>query len=245
MQRLSCAEIWGGIKDTELDVCSSGLTVSLYSSSADGGKGGDIYCFSVCGADRVTRLLLADVMGHGSRVSEVSQWIYEEMAARLDDPDLPAMLSELNGRLEDRGFRNITTATVLSYYVDLKDLYFCSAGHFPVLARGVGDGWQELTLPASDGLADLPLGVSADTRYQMSNSVFANGARLLVFSDGVIEAPNTAGDMFGEERLRATLADARDAEPAQLRAQILDALRAWTGGPLDHDDVTLIAMELH
>ena len=57
MRRLKCAEIWGGIKNTDLDVCSSGVTVSLYSSACDGGRGGDVYYFSVCGADRVTRLV--------------------------------------------------------------------------------------------------------------------------------------------------------------------------------------------
>ena len=39
MRRLKCSEVWGGIKNQDVDVCSLGLNVSLYSSSCDGGKG--------------------------------------------------------------------------------------------------------------------------------------------------------------------------------------------------------------
>ncbi len=48
MLHLQCSEIWGGIKNQDVDVCSPGLNVSLYSSSCDGGKGGDVYYFSLC-----------------------------------------------------------------------------------------------------------------------------------------------------------------------------------------------------
>ncbi len=93
MLRLQCAEVWGGIKNEDLDVCSPGLNVSLYSSSCDGGKGGDVYYFSLCSADRVTRIALADVAGHGEQVSQIGQWVYEQMAAKLDEPDLPGMMA--------------------------------------------------------------------------------------------------------------------------------------------------------
>ena len=65
MYRLKCSEIWGGIKDTDTEVCTGSLTASLFSSSADGGKGGDIYYLGLCGQETLTRIAVADVVGHG------------------------------------------------------------------------------------------------------------------------------------------------------------------------------------
>ena len=68
MHRLQCAEIWGGIRNQDTDVCSAGITASLFSGACDGGKGGDIYYLSVCNSDMLTRIAIADVIGHGRAV---------------------------------------------------------------------------------------------------------------------------------------------------------------------------------
>ena len=59
MQRLQCAQVWGGVRNEDVDIRTSCMTASLYSSSADGGKGGDIYFVSVCNHDQLTRVALA------------------------------------------------------------------------------------------------------------------------------------------------------------------------------------------
>ena len=115
MHRLSCSEVWGGIKNTDLDACSAGMTISLYSSACEGGKGGDVYYFTVCGQDMLTRLVLADVVGHGQQVSQVSQWVYGQLAGRMDDPDQPALLSDLNSQVLAKGPGAMTTPVVMSY----------------------------------------------------------------------------------------------------------------------------------
>ena len=63
--RIHCAEVWGGIDHIDRDIVTGGLTASVYSKSSDGSRGGDIYYFSVCGGDQLTRIALADVQGHG------------------------------------------------------------------------------------------------------------------------------------------------------------------------------------
>jgi len=244
MYRLKCSEIWSGIKNEDLDICSSGLNVSLYSKACDGGKGGDVYYFSMCSANRVTRVALADVTGHGEEVSQVSQWVYEQMAAKLDESDLPGMMTSLNGHIVRKGFKALTTAVVLSYYRDLQQVYYCYAGHPPVLARSSDGDWRELVIPANNKVGNLPFGVMDDIPYVMSDTLLAEREVLLIYSDGVLEAPAPDGDRFGRERLLATVAEAGNSEPAQLKGRIIDRLREWTGGSLDHDDVTLMAIQL-
>ncbi len=69
--RLVCSGIWGGIRNLDQDISAGGVFISLYSLSCDGGKGGDIYYFGVCRGDKVLRLAIADVVGHGQAVSDV------------------------------------------------------------------------------------------------------------------------------------------------------------------------------
>src|ERR1041384_444919 len=96
MHRIRCSEVWGGIQDVELDVATSGLTVSLYSAACDGGKGGDVYYFSVCGSDKLTRIAVADVAGHGEAVSHMSQWLYDAPVGRINSFQGKAILPDLN-----------------------------------------------------------------------------------------------------------------------------------------------------
>lgn len=244
MLRLQCSEIWGGIKNEDLDVCSPGLNVSLFSSSCDGGKGGDVYYFSLCSADRVTRIALADVVGHGEEVCQIGQWVYEQMAAKLDEFDLTGMMASLNERVVRMGLKALTTAVVLSYYRDLKHVYFCYAGHPPMLKRSLDGEWNELVPPRSETAGNLPLGVTDDASYVMSDARLMDGEVLLIYSDGVLEAPNRDGVRFGLMRLRATLREIGNADASELKHGVISRLRDWTGGSLEHDDVTLMAIRL-
>ncbi len=244
MLRMQCSEVWGGTKNEDLDVCSPGMNVSLFSSSCDGGKGGDVYYFSLCSADRVTRIALADVVGHGEQVCQIGQWVYEQMAARLDESDLTGMMASLNERVVRQGLKALTTAVVLSYYRDLKRVYFCYAGHPPMLMRPLDGEWNELVPPRSETAGNLPLGVTADAPYVMSDARLIDGEVLLIYSDGVLEAPSRDGERFGFIRLRATLREIGNADASELKHGVISRLRDWTGGSLEHDDVTLMAIRL-
>lgn len=244
MYKIKCAEIWGGIKNAELDVCSAGITASLYSSSCDGGKGGDAYLFSVCGEDKLTRLALADVVGHGEKVSRISQWVYDQLEAHMGDVNQTKIMQYLNNRVADHGYDAMTTAVIVSYYLKNNHLYYCYAGHPPMLARSGSSSWHDVKLPDAPEVRNLPLGVKRDVRYDMGEVPYHSGDRLFLYSDGVIEAPGKNRDYFGVDRLRSTLESAGNAEPMQIKSHVLAALRDWTGGSLDHDDVTLVAIQL-
>ncbi len=244
MLRLQCSEVWGGIKNEDLDVCSPGLNVSLFSSSCDGGKGGDVYYFSLCSADRVTRIALADVVGHGEEVCQIGQWVYEQMAAKLDEFDLTGMMASINERVVRMGLKALTTAVVLSYYRDLKHVYFCYAGHPPMLMRSLDGEWNELVPPRSERAGNFPLGVTDDAPYVVSDARLIDGEVLLLYTDGVLEAPNRDGVRFGFIRLRATLREIGNADASEVKHGVISRLREWTGGSLDHDDVTLMAIRL-
>ena len=82
--RLECRELWGGIRDRDIEISAGKVIGSIYSAPCcEGGKGGDIYYFGVCQGDIITRLAVADVTGHGEAVSEISQYVYDTLKAHM------------------------------------------------------------------------------------------------------------------------------------------------------------------
>ena len=81
--RLECKELWGGIRNRDIEVSAGKVIGSTYSVSSAGGLGGDIYYFGVCKGDAITRPAIADVTGHGEAVSEISQYVYDTLKAHM------------------------------------------------------------------------------------------------------------------------------------------------------------------
>ena len=82
--RLECRGIWGGIRNRDIEITAGKVIGSIYSAACcEGSKGGDIYYFGVCKGDIITRLAIADVVGHGEVVSEVSQYVYDSVTAHI------------------------------------------------------------------------------------------------------------------------------------------------------------------
>ena len=82
--KLKCSGIWGGIRNVDMEITAGKVIGSIYSAACcAGGKGGDIYYFGVCKGDMITRVAIADVVGHGEAVTEVSQYVYGSLEAHI------------------------------------------------------------------------------------------------------------------------------------------------------------------
>lgn len=245
MYRVKCAEVWGGTHDAEMDVCTSGLTASLFSVSSDGGKGGDIYYFSVCQHDVLTRVVVADVVGHGEAINKVSQWLYEALIRQIETLDSNAVLTDLNRTVNERGLEAMTTAAVITFYLDDSSLSFSYAGHPPLLVcRRSEARWRAVNLPPRGTPGNLPLGVPFDAPYEQERMRLEKGDRLFLYTDGVIEAPNANGELFDVRRLMEALEQTGDKNLSEVKQTVLAAVRAHTKGSLTHDDVTMLAIEI-
>ena len=245
MYRVKCAEVWGGTLDADMDVCTNGLTASLYSASSDGGRGGDIYYFSVCQHDVLTRVVVADVMGHGETINNVSQWLYEVLVRQIETFDSSAVLSDLHRMARERNLKAMTTAAVITFYLEDYSLYFSYAGHPPLLVRRQGEAvWRAANLPPRLTPRNLPLGVPFDAPYKQKQMRLMKGDRLFLYTDGVIEAPDANGELFDMERLIEVLEKTGDKDLREVKHDVLAAVRAHTGGSLAHDDVTMLAVEI-
>src|ERR1700676_1567282 len=85
------------------------------------------------------------------------------------------------------------------------------------------------------------LGVFASRGYEMGSAQLSPGDRVLLFTDGVTEACNLAGEEFGEARLLRLLEDQRTLSADELQAKILAVVSEFSGG-LWQDDATLLVL---
>jgi sigma-B regulation protein RsbU (phosphoserine phosphatase) len=243
--RISCSEIWGGIRNVDVDVATSALNTSIYSHSCQGGKGGDIYFLSVCDTDKLTRIAVADVVGHGQVVSAMSEWVYDALATRMNDPAGGDLLEDLNHKVIERGLAAMTTAAIISFYRDDSRMYVAYAGHPPLLMRRSDEAdWR---VAGSQPLRDrwnLPLGIQDRVEFVQDQFAVGRGDRLVAYTDGLTEARGPMRELFGQRRLLEALQSAGDCEPPLLKHRVLEVVRRHTGGELEHDDVTLLAIEI-
>lgn len=111
---------------------------------------------------------------------------------------------------------------------------YVNAGHDPAIVISPDGATRELR-PTGPALGLLP-----DQAFHAGDGTLKPGDCLFAFTDGLVEARNPTGEVFGAVRLRNALR-ANSTVPARLVRGVLDALQAFTGPAEPHDDVTLLA----
>jgi serine phosphatase RsbU (regulator of sigma subunit) len=110
-----------------------------------------------------------------------------------------------------------------------------SAGHNPVLIRRAGSGQVEAYWRTG-----LPLGVDPAERFGRHTTHLAAGDLILLYTDGLTDALDPAGQEFGLDRVQAILAETAHRSAAEIVAALEHRLAAFAGGTAPGDDVTLV-----
>lgn len=246
--RLVCSEVWGGNRAVDRAVALPGLRGWLFSQPCEqSGRGGDVHYLSVCSSGLLTRACVADVVGHGDAVATVGAELHALFRRYMNWSDERQVLRALNRRLERKGLGAMTTAAAVSYYPPSRSLSISYAGHPPAwVYRRSADAWERFAVgsqPETGRPRDLPLAVVAEADFSRRQTRLAEGDRVLLFTDGVIEAP-LDGEYFGEERLGRLLHARRGEDCEALAGAILAELAPGSGRRFDHDDVTVLLLEV-
>ena len=198
--------------------------------------GGDYYDCLLLPGERVA-LAFGDVAGKGvpaslvmSRLSSVVQCTMEfvqdvgEAAARINEH----MCSHaVEGRF--------VTFTLALIDLTTHEISLVIAGHMSPMVR-LCDGTIEEFPEESIG---LPLGVVPGASYAVMKRTLEPGQTLIIYTDGVSEAMNAAGGLYGVKRLRETISNSPP-EPAKLGKAILTDVKRHAGGHAQNDDITLM-----
>ncbi len=81
-----------------------------------------------------------------------------------------------------------------------------------------------------------------DARYEETEQRLDSGDRLLLYTDGLIEASNAADDLFGIDRVKAAVAAGAALAPDSAADALLTAMDAWSGQPA-RDDLTIVLVD--
>ncbi len=158
-------------------------------------------------------------------------------AAPTSLPDLVAGMNRYSYEHSLRGLR-FTTAFFAEMDPAARSLAYVRAGHNPPVLRRASGQIERLEQGA------LPLGISTAQDYSATALQLSPGDLLVIFSDGFVEAENSAGEDFGEERL----IEAIKTTPSQPAAETLKGLMArldlFVGAARQHDDVTLVIVRV-
>lgn len=202
--------------------------------------GGDYYDFFPLPGGRLG-VLVADASGHGAPAA-VLMAMTHSIAHTLpaEDRACPrALLTQLNAHLARRYTRptgSFVTAFAAVFDPANRSLTYASAGHSPPLvARADG------TRAALNRAQRLPLGIKPTETYPEQTTTFHAGDRVVLVTDGILEAANAAGDMFGTAGVGAALRPVCDDAADDLGA-VLGAWAVHTAGVPTADDRTVVVV---
>jgi sigma-B regulation protein RsbU (phosphoserine phosphatase) len=205
------------------------------------GVGGDYYDFLELGPR--LGIALADVAGKGIAAALLMLVVQASLRglAGADGSSIPDLASKMN-RLLYRSTGPSSYATFFYGDVDeaKRELRYVNAGHNPpyLLRSGEESIIEELTTGGAI------IGMFPRMQYQEGVVELRPGDVLIVFTDGVPEALNPAGEEFGEQRLKEALVRHAPLPVAGMKSRLLDEMRAWIADAEPHDDLTFVIMKV-
>ncbi len=202
--------------------------------------GGDFYDFVSFEPGR-TGVLLADVSGHGVAAALVASMLKVSLSQWQNlMPEPGRLLETMNRELYGKFRKQFITAAAVCVDPESGRLVYAHAGH-PSLLRIDRDSGA--VLEARRGRGTI-LGMRPDIEVETFEDPLHERDRIILYTDGVTEARNRKGDIWGEERLRDFAARHRDLDADAFAARLEEGLRDWITPRADfEDDVTFVILD--
>jgi sigma-B regulation protein RsbU (phosphoserine phosphatase) len=203
---------------------------------------GDLYDFPIVRPNGVG-VLVADVMGHGVPAALVASMVKVAVSNGLKSSREPSsIIAGLNATLCDEAHEQYATAVFMYLDTATRVARYASAAHPPGLL------WRHSrqTLERLDG-SGLLLGVRSNERYTACEVSFEVGDRLLLYSDGLVEAENANGESFGDTALPNFVQEKQSLGAEQFVDLLLKNVLAWsrTGSTKgQEDDITIVVVDI-
>jgi len=187
--------------------------------------GGDFYAVLPL-EDGCVGLAIADVAGKGipaATLAARTRYLLEALA--LDGRDPADVLTRLNAALVSDAGTNLFVSVYYAVFAPARGvLRSASAGHLPPILLRTG-----ALAPSPLDTAGVLLGILPGARYQSRETAVRPGDVLVLYTDGITEARRADGELFGDQRLAAAVAAARDGTPEEIADAVMDAVAEWAG----------------
>lgn len=200
--------------------------------------GGDYYDF-IQRPDGRMLIALGDVSGKGTAAALLMSSLHAAIHAQISaKSSLDETVTSVNQYLAENTPSN-RFVTLFAAELDpvRGSLKYINAGHNPPLIGRLDGSIEQLS---SGG---FPLGIIPAAEYEMGEMTLSPGESLVIYSDGVSEANNLAGDEFGLDRLSSVIKENLRSSAAGLRDKVESALSSFTQTAPANDDITLVIVK--
>ena len=202
---------------------------------------GDFYDFIITD-DKHLGILIADVSGHGLPSALIASMLQVALSAQVTHASDPArVLSGLNKALCGKFKQNFVTAAYIFVDTEKQTMSYAGAGHPPLLI------WQKSTGKTTQVLENgLVLGMFSDATYSDVALLLEPGDRTVLYTDGIVEAPNPSQEQFGEERIMRSMENNKGLDADQFANVFLEELSLWSAQTHEQgqqDDITLLVID--
>jgi hypothetical protein len=256
---MQCLEVWGGNGAADAGVVMPGLDAWVFakphgqaaakSDAAGEGEGGDVHYVSSCGTGRISRVLLADVAGHGPAVAMLARTLRDLMRRHVNTVNQAGFVTRMNTEFlaaaEESGGR-FATAVVATFWAPTGYLVACNAGHpRPMGYSSRSKQWRTLAGgPEADaaGPSNLPLGIAEDASYTQFAVRLVAGDIVVMYTDALLECRLPDGSMLGEEGLLDCVRQLDVSRPEHLASGLYNAVASRCPNPPD-DDATVLVLQ--
>jgi sigma-B regulation protein RsbU (phosphoserine phosphatase) len=195
---------------------------------------GDFYDFVATDA-RHAGLLIADVSGHGVPAALIASMVKMSATAQRANAAHPAQLLEgMNAALCGNTQGQFVTAAYVYLDGQAGELRYAAAGHPSMLLMRGG----RVVEVVENGLL---LAAAEDAIYTEKTMRLERGDRVFLYTDGLLEAKNAEGRLFGEESLSTALKKTAALAPAEAVQRIIAEVQAWAKG--QDDDLTALVCD--
>ncbi len=200
--------------------------------------GGDFFDVVRLEGNRVG-LAIADVSDKGvpAALFMMSSRTWMKGAA-ISSPEPATVLGEVNALLHEYNETQMFVTVLYAVYdPETGEFTYASGGHdAPLLVHP--DGSSEL-LPLTGGIA---LGIVSDLAYGQNSVVLDHGETLVLYTDGVTEAMNGEGELFGIERLRKVFSNRAPKDANEAAHKVFEAVNTFADGAAQSDDITCLTL---
>jgi len=202
---------------------------------------GDFYDFLLIDEQHVG-VLIADVSGHGLPSALIASMLQTALAAQAPHASDPTkILSNLNRALCGKFQSHYVTAAYLFLDMQKGTVNYGGAAHPPLLL------WKAKSRSVEEIVENgLMLGPFPQSTYSSTTFPIEERDRIVLLTDGIIEAKNSSGKEFGEERLRNIVESSHSLRAHEFADAVLSGLSEWSDnaiGPNQSDDITLLAID--
>jgi serine phosphatase RsbU (regulator of sigma subunit) len=207
------------------------------------GIGGDYYDFLSMSGGR-WGIAIGDVSGKGIGAALLMASLQASLRAQALHPhlDLTALIGDVNRLVYES---SPTTFFASLFYAEYKPatrmLQYVNAGHNPpIILRPQMESCELFYLRAQA----VPIGMFVDTQFAATKFQLAKDDILVAYTDGITEAANASGELWGLERLERLLRSCSRMAPNEIVERILAEVSEFANGEPQHDDVTLVVMKV-